>query len=118
MDLIQTMRRLGQQMKGWQYAGDMLAAQLPLIEKLYAKHGFKIKLTCSACPEQYEVFKDGEQVAYLRLRHGHFTVDYPNVSGEEIFSAEPNGDGCFDDNERLTYLTMAKRAILAKLKII
>lgn len=103
-------------MKGWAHQGDMLAAQMPLIEKLYAKHGFKITLTCGACPEQYEVFKDDEQVAYLRLRHGEFTVDYPNASGEEILCVEPNGDGCFDDNERLTYLTMAKRAILAKIK--
>lgn len=28
---------------------------------------FTLEQTCGACPEQYDVFKDGEPVAYLRL---------------------------------------------------
>jgi len=26
--------------------------------------------TCGACPEQYDVFLEGENVGYMRLRHG------------------------------------------------
>lgn len=112
MNLIQTFRRLGQQMKGWQKKADSLYYQLPLIQKLYLKNGLELKLTCSACPEQYDVFKDGKQVAYLRLRHGEFTVDYPDVGGNEILCLSPNGDGVFDDNERFFYLAKALRKIL------
>jgi hypothetical protein len=116
MNIFQVFRRIGQQMGGWAYSLKMLNAQMPLIKKIYARHGMEIVMTCGACPEQYEVFKDGSQVAYFRLRHGEFTVTYPDASGEEIFSVEPNGDGTFDENERLIYLTIAKRAILAKIK--
>lgn len=89
---------------------------MPLVKKLYTKNGLEIKMTSCACPEQYDIFKDGKQVAYYRLRHGEFTVDYPNVSGEEIMSECPNGDGIFDDNERLNYLSKAMRKVLLKLK--
>jgi hypothetical protein len=116
MNIIQTFRRLGQQMSGWNNAFDSQSAQMPLIKKLYAKNGLELKMTCGACPEQYDVFKDGKQVAYYRLRHGEFTVDYPNVSGEEIMSEYPNGDGIFDNDERLVYLTKAMRQVLLKLK--
>lgn len=67
--------------------------------------------TCSACPEQYDVFKDGVQVAYLRLRHGRFTVSAPDWSGENIYIANPDGDGCFTPNERDTYINNALEAI-------
>jgi hypothetical protein len=103
-------------MSGWAYSAAMLDAQSALIEILYARYGLTIKLTCGACPEQYEVFKDGVQVAYYRLRHGEFTVNFPDVMGEEIFSAEPNGDGTFDENERLKYLTKALRAVVLNLE--
>jgi len=114
MNLVQSLRRMGQQFRGWNSVFDVQEAQILLIRKLYAKHGLEIK-GGGACPEQYDVFKDGEQVAYLRLRGGDFTVDYPNVSGEEILSAYPNGDGAFDANERLIYLTKALRQILINL---
>jgi hypothetical protein len=115
MDIIQAFKRLGQRLSGWSYAIDMLYYQLPLIKKLYAKNGFYLKLTCSACPEQYEVYKDGVQVAYYRLKHGEFMVDYPECGGETIYESEPNGDGMFDDNERLVYLTKALRIVQQKL---
>jgi hypothetical protein len=117
MNIVQTFRRLGQQMSGLGNAFDMQSAQMPLIKKLYAKNGLEIK-GGGACPEQYDVFKDGQQVAYYRLRHGEFTVDYPNVSGEEIMAEYPNGDGIFDDNERLVYLSKAMRQVLLKLKTV
>lgn len=116
MNWIQTLRRLGQQsMKGWFVSANQLNAQLPTIKKLYAKNGLLLVLTCEACPEQYDVFNGAEQVGYLRLRHGEFRVDFPDCGGETIYEAEPNGDGTFDANERLVYLTKAMRAILLRL---
>jgi hypothetical protein len=112
MDLLQSMRRLGQQSKGLAQSFIGQNQQQLLIKKLYENNGLEIKMTCGACPEQYEVFKDGKQVAYYRLRHGEFRVDYPDCGGETIYYAEPNGDGIFDDEERLVYLTTAMRKVL------
>ena len=72
--------------------------------------------TCYACPEQYDAFVDGEQVGYLRLRHGEFTVEYPDVYGKLIYEAEPEGDGLFSDNEREYFLNKAKEEINKQLK--
>ncbi len=86
--------------------------------------------TCSACPEQYDAyiagnaFYDGKEryadaegdrrgpvVGYLRLRHGEFRVTCSDVGGEEVYYAEPNGDGMFDPEEREFHLEKAKLAI-------
>jgi len=72
--------------------------------------------TCGACPEQYNAFLDGEQVGYLRLRHGTFTVDFPDCGGETILVRFPEGDGFFRDYERDLYLDAAKSAILNHIK--
>jgi hypothetical protein len=63
------------------------------------------------CPEQYDVYKDGVQLAYCRLRHGHFTVEVPDVCGVLVYHAHPDGDGSFDDGERETFLRRAIAAI-------
>jgi hypothetical protein len=118
MNFVQTFRRLGQQTNGWSKSISMQDAQMPLAKKLYLKNGLELKMTCGACPEQYEVFKDGKQVAYYRLRHGEFMVDYPECGDETIYEAEPSGDGIFDDNERLIYLSKAMRQVLLKLKTV
>ncbi|AND75426.1 F-box domain protein [Acinetobacter phage vB_AbaM_ME3] len=76
---------------------------------------FTFVQTCTACPEQYEVFSNGIQVGYLRLRHGHFRVDYPDCGGETIYSANTKGDGYFEDDERGFFLEEATKAIKAKL---
>ena len=78
--------------------------------------GVTLKLTCVACPEQYDAFKDGFQVGYLRLRHGKFTVYYPDYGGDTIYFANPNGDGIFEDSERDFYLKEAVKAINNKLE--
>jgi hypothetical protein len=77
--------------------------------------------TCSACPEQYDAYhgdfanwdqiQDVPQVGYLRLRHGHFTVDCPGVGGQTVYEASTRGDGSFDDNERHHHLRFAVDAI-------
>lgn len=67
----------------------------------FSAHGVDLVQTCGACPEQYNAYIDGEEVGYLRLRHGYFSVDYKDV---EVYSANPDGDGCFTSDERDCYL--------------
>lgn len=73
--------------------------------------GYELIETCGACPEQYDVYMNGRQVGYLRLRHGCFYADYPNTGGEEVYRAYPKGDGIFESDERDYYLTKAVMAI-------
>lgn len=80
-------------------------------------------LTCSACPEQYDVVlvKDYKryQVGYVRLRHGRLRVECPDVFGEEVYSCifDDAWKGCFDDEEeRLEYLEKAAVAIQGRLR--
>lgn len=70
-------------------------------------HGYRLERTCFACPEQYDVYAGDHMVAYFRLRHGGFRVDVPDCGGETIYTANPKGDGIFDDEERVHYLTKA-----------
>lgn len=71
--------------------------------------------TCEACPEQYDAYREGnrdEIIAYLRLRHGTFRVECPDVGGTEVYRANPEGDGIFEYEERDKYLTEAVKAIM------
>lgn len=85
--------------------------------------GCTLVMTCGACPEQYDVYyadptqdyKD-TQIGYLRLRHGSFTAEYPDVCGELVYQACPKGDGTFYDDERYAYLTIAVSHLLEKHK--
>lgn len=74
--------------------------------------GLRLVRTCIACPEQYDVYEGDTQVAYFRLRHGKFTVECPDVRGELVYSANPEGDGIFCEHEREKYLTEAVQAVL------
>lgn len=80
-------------------------------EKPIMIHGYRLEKTCSACPEQYDVFANDQQVAYFRLRHGHFYAACPDVGGDIVYEADPKGDGLFDDEERVKYLTEAILAV-------
>lgn len=72
--------------------------------------------TSPACPEQYDAVDEaGQQVGYLRLRHGRFRVDYPHNGGPTIYEAQPQGDGLFEDEERGFYLEQAYQAIASQL---
>lgn len=77
--------------------------------------GIELVQTCGECPEQYDAYRGDEQVAYLRLRHGEFTVYYRRAFEELIFQAEPLGDGKFEDDEREAYLVAAVGAIKLRL---
>jgi hypothetical protein len=79
--------------------------------------GFKLELTSTACPEQYDVFDaNGDQVGYLRLRHGYFRADVPDCGGETVYEANAKGDGSFEADERMPELTNAVRAIAAAIR--
>jgi len=67
--------------------------------------------TCGACPEQYDVFDGDQQVGYIRLRHGTMRVDCPDAGGDTVYTANPKGDGIFEDDERDYYLRFAVDAI-------
>lgn len=73
--------------------------------------GIELKRTCFACPEQYDAFHNDKMVGYLRLRHGDFTVNYPDVGGKLILEESPQGDGMFEKEERMEYLTKAVKVI-------
>lgn len=74
----------------------------------------KIKLvqTCGACPEQYEAFiynnetREFDEIGYLRLRHGYFYAEYL-PTGDVVYDSYPQGDGCFETNERQHHLDNA-----------
>lgn len=53
-----------------------------------------------SCPEQYDVYLGREIVAYLRLRHGNFTAECPDVGGELVYESQTVGDGGFLECER------------------
>ncbi len=76
---------------------------------------YELRMTCEACPEQYDVYKGKEQVGYIRLRHGQFRVDYSVCGGKTLLVKHPNSDGVFEtDTERKIYLEQAVRAIHAE----
>lgn len=62
------------------------------------------------CPEQYDVYLAGREVGYLRLRNGKFRAEVP-FGGKVVYEAEPQGDGCFEEEEREKYLNEAIQAI-------
>lgn len=71
----------------------------------------KLVQTCGACPEQYDVYIDGEASpsGYMRLLRGYFRADY---HAAPVFTGEPRGDGSFESGERNKWLNAACLAIL------
>lgn len=82
----------------------------------FERDGFGIVQTCGACPEQYDVFRGGHYVGYLRLRHGRFRADFVPTDYETVYEAFPNGDGIFDHDERDQYIDAALKAIKKRYK--
>lgn len=79
-----------------------------------------IECTCSAAPEQYEIWdsedEDYPQIGYLRLRGGKFTAEYPDAGGEIVFAASPEGYNFFVDGEREQFLRSAVKACVERHK--
>lgn len=78
------------------------------------KYDIGLRRTCYACPEQYDAINivTNERIGYLRLRHGHFTVEVPDVWGKLVYESYPKGDGIFETDERIDELTNAILAIV------
>jgi len=55
-------------------------------------NGYKLVCTCDCCPEQYDVFKDGEQVGYIRYRCGFFQVDTPSCMKTNLIGEDRGGE--------------------------
>lgn len=72
-----------------------------------------LKKTCGECPEQYDAYMGDRQIGYLRLRHGHFTVQAGDVDGKVVYeTSDFCGDGKFEiDEERNAHLRKACRAL-------
>lgn len=75
--------------------------------------GVRFVRTSYACPEQYDVFDGDEQVGYVRLRRGTFSVSIPDANGRDIFTDRPaDSDGVFETwVQRDEYLTRAAKLI-------
>ena len=84
--------------------------------------GYKLVQTCPSNPEQYEVFDSlNVRVAYLRLRFGNFTAEYPDAGGDLFYFYKFKFDdykGEFDDElERNMYLCRAIEALVEYLNV-
>lgn len=55
-------------------------------EPRYKIRKLNFELTCESCPEQYDVYFEGKQVAYVRLRGGYLSCECPDVNGELVYS--------------------------------
>ena len=68
---------------------------------------WELRLTCGACPEQYELYDKHQRIAgYFRLRYGSFYVAFPDVGGEVVYQHEYHGDpllGVFPDQEHRVF---------------
>lgn len=73
-------------------------------DREFSHAGVELRMTCGACPEQYDAFIGENLAGYFRLRHGCFTVQAHGPGGPYVFEAEPKGDGVFDHDERDGYL--------------
>lgn len=80
---------------------------------LYTADDIILIQDCFGCPESYEahLVNSDDNVGYLRLRNGCFSVRCPDYGGEVIYHSYPKGDGVFDSDERDIYLELAKQSI-------
>ncbi len=101
-----------EKLKSFAFDCDAMIHAIEINDLEVATSGITLDMTCEGCPEQYDAYDSkGNIVGYLRLRHGSFTVNCPDVGGTLVYSAYPDGDGSFEDYERQKYLTEAKKAI-------
>jgi len=77
--------------------------------------GLTMVQTCSVAPEQYEVFKDGMPVGYLRVRWSSFRVKFPSAADERLYEGAVEGFATFSDSEREPQMLMALDLIVARL---
>lgn len=78
--------------------------------------GCILKLSSPAAPEAYDVFKDGLQIGYLRLRWGKFKAYTPHYSDIVVYEAlldptESQG-GFNSEDETILHLTKGTKACI------
>lgn len=82
----------------------------------------ELELTCSACPEQYDLYSllDKQIKGYFRVRWSTFTCEFPDVGGELVYESDIDEDGwsgSFNSHEqRIEELTKAIKEIIKKLR--
>lgn len=78
-------------------------------------NNYKFVMTSVAFPEQYDVFRDGEQVGYVRLRGGLLRCHLGDCRGEAIYEWKfTDGKSFFANNEeRLFFLRDIARSLEA-----
>jgi hypothetical protein len=79
----------------------------PIIRQQLEAAGLTMECTCTAVPEQYELFKEGSPAGHIRVRWSRFTVDYPEAAEERLYDGVVDGFGAFSDREREECLSMA-----------
>lgn len=69
--------------------------------------------TTSSLPEQYDAFDlQHRLIGFLRIRHGVFTVEAPDIGGAVVYMAKVSECSCcFADNERIEFLAKARVAL-------
>lgn len=69
-------------------------------------NGLRFVQTCSAFPEQYDVFRGDEQVGYIRLRYGHLWAHVPDGGGACVLDVDlDDAWECFaNEEQRSEYL--------------
>ena len=75
-------------------------------------NGYNFIRTCDACPEQYDIYSNGEKVGYVRLRFGCLTVDYNNAKVYHHCFRYDEYKGSFDTNvEREIFLKLIAKKL-------
>ena len=68
--------------------------------------------TCNWCPEQYDIFDEEKQVAYMRVKYGICECYVPDADGTIVYLSYIKGRGEFiDDEERQLHFKNAAKCI-------
>ncbi len=87
----------------------------PMVETLLERLGCVMVLASPSVPEQWEITRNGQPSGYIRARHGHMSVDYPEAGEEELADIAIDGFGGLTDHEREPRLLFAIGLIAARL---
>jgi predicted protein tyrosine phosphatase len=75
--------------------------QNPSGSALVWKGSITFERTCTACPEQYDVYRGDTQIGYIRLRWGTLKAYTPDIDGRLIYHHDFDEEylGIFPDDE-------------------
>lgn len=73
----------------------------------------ELRRVSKVMPESYELFRNGLEIGYLRLRHGHFKVYHISQPTNPVYDTGTIGEGSFQDQfERESELRAGIIAVL------